>query len=239
MNREETSSSQQGERMPEPTTGPTSDHTGTQSRTRPRRRRRRTMTTEFKLFLGFITAITPIVVAWLSYQATLPKPTPIPVETLAPPSTSTPLFTELPATFTEMPFATSDPTITLFPSSTKTMTATAVPTETITLLPQPKLIVLLQANKTSGKAPLAVKLDARESYLTDYDGQRYVCRNGTCHYTWKVYANGQQIGKSTTGSGGTFDYRFGKKGNYTVTVWICRGQDERDCGGSGIQIIVN
>lgn len=239
MNREETSSSRQDESMPTPTTGQTSANTGTKSQTRPRRRKRRTMTTQFKLFLGFITAITPIVVAWLSYQANLPKPTPVPVNTLAPVSSLTPLFTEMPATFTETPSATIDPTVTTFPSSTNTATATAVPTETITLLPQPKLIVLLQANKTSGRAPLAVKLDARESYLTDYDGQRYVCRNGTCHYIWKVYANGQQIGKSATGSGGTFDYRFARKGIYTVTVWICRGQDERDCGGSGIQILVN
>jgi hypothetical protein len=239
MNREETSSSRQDEPIPAPSIGPISDNTGTQSRTRPRRRRRRTMTTQFKLFLGFITAIAPIVVAWLGYQATLPKPTPVPVHTLAPASSLTPPFTEMPATFAEMPSATFDPTFTPFPSSTNTLTVTAVPTETITLVPQPKLIVLLQANKTSGKAPLAVKLDARESYLTDYDGQRYVCRNGTCHYTWKVYTNGQQIGKSATGSGGTFDYRFTKKGIFTVTVWICRGQDEHDCGGSGIQILVN
>lgn len=239
MNREETSSSRQDEPMPTHTTGQISDNKGTQSRTRTRRRRRRTMTTQFKLFLGFITAITPIVVAWLSYQANLPKPTPVPVNTLAPALSLTPLFTEMPATFTEAPSATFDPTFTPFPSPTSTVTATAIPTDTITPLPQPKLIVLLQANKTSGKAPLSVKLDARESYLTDYAGQRHVCRNGPCHYTWKVYANGQQIGKSVTGSGGTFDYRFGKKGIYTVTVWICRGQDRLDCGGSGIQILAN
>jgi len=108
----------------------------------------------------------------------------------------------------------------------------------MTLIPQPKLIVLLQANKTSGRRPLTVKLDARESYLTDYDGQTYVCRNGACYYTWKVYSNGQPMGKSVTDSGGTFDYTFGKEGTYMITVWICRGRDGADCGGSGTQIIV-
>jgi hypothetical protein len=108
----------------------------------------------------------------------------------------------------------------------------------MTLIPQPKLIVLLQANKTSGRRPLAVKVDARESYLTDFDGQTYVCRNGACYYTWKVYSNGQQVGKSVTDSGGTFDYTFGKQGTYMITVWICRGRDGVDCGGSGVQIIV-
>ena len=176
-----------------------------------------------------------IAVAWFGYMATRPEPTPTPMFTVTAIPSATLLFTDIPATFTAMPSATFTP----FPSATNTVTATAVPTETVTLLPQPKLIVLLQANKSSGKAPLSVKLDARESYLTDYDGQRFVCRNGTCHYIWKVYANGQQIGRSVTGSGGTFDYKFGKKGIYTVTVWVCRGQDRLDCGGNGIQILVN
>jgi hypothetical protein len=118
------------------------------------------------------------------------------------------------------------------------VTETAAPSETITASPKPALIVILEASRTSGRAPLTVKLDARASYLTDYGGQTYVCRNGACYYTWKVYENGQQIGRSVTNSGGTFDYRFGRRGNYVITVWVCRGRDRVDCGGSGAQIIV-
>ena len=39
--------------------------------------------------------------------------------------------------------------------------------------------------------------------MTEYGGQTYVCRNGACYYTWKVYENGQQIGNSVKNSGGT------------------------------------
>jgi hypothetical protein len=188
-----------------------------------------------QIAIAAIGLIGTITVAWLSYKATRPEPTPVPVFTSTAIPSPTLLSTDIPATFTELPSATFVPD----PSATSTDPATVVPSETITLIPQPKLIVLLQANKTSGKAPLSVKLDARDAYLTDYDGQRHVCRDGTCHYTWKIYSNGQQIGKSVTDSGGTLDYKFGKKGIYTVTVWICRGQDKLDCGGSGIQIVVS
>ena len=86
---------------------------------------------------------------------------------------------------------------------------------------------------------IRVKLDARDSYLREPNGTQFPCRGGTCNYTWKVYANGRQVGKAVNDSGGTFEYSFGKKGVYMVTVYICRGQDRIDCGGSGSQIVVN
>ena len=187
-----------------------------------------------QIVAAVIGLIGTIILGLFTYQASLPKPTPIPII----PPAATPSFiqtiTELPPTFTELP----PPTNTFTPSATSTVFVTPTPTETITPIPQPKLIVLLTATKTSGRAPLKVKFDARETYLTDYSGQRFVCRNGTCYYTWKVYSNGQQIGKSVTDSGGTFDYIFTKQGTYMITVWICRGKNGIDCGGTGAQIMV-
>ena len=230
MDKEEKSSRGKGEEKPNPKLREPSQ--SNPSRTRARRRRSR-FTPEFKLFIAFITAIAPIVVAWLGYQANLSKPTPVATIT----STSIPSATSF-MTSTSMVFTdTLSPTSS--PSPTSTLPATASPSETMTPVPAPKLIVLLTASKSSGKAPLRVKFDARESYLTDYDGQRYVCRNGPCNYIWRIYSQGEQIGKSKTDSGGTLDYSFGKKGTYTVSVWICRGQDKIDCGGSSIQVTVS
>jgi hypothetical protein len=183
---------------------------------------------------AIITAIAAIIVAlptllpFISSKLSTPPPTLAPIATLSP----TPFITST----SIIPTDTQSPTI--LPSFTSALTATAVSSETMTLIPQPKLIVLLEVDKTSGRKPLTVKLDARASYLTDSDGQTYVCRNGACYYTWKVYSGGQQLGKSVTDSGGTFDYTFGKQGTYMITVWICRGKDGADCGGSGAQIVV-
>jgi hypothetical protein len=108
----------------------------------------------------------------------------------------------------------------------------------VTPMPRPILFVVLTATKTSGRATLRVKFDARDTYLTDYDGKRYVCRDGACYYSWKVYLDNEQIGRAVNNSGGTFDYSFTRRGIYRVTVWICRGRDGIDCNGSGIQITV-
>jgi hypothetical protein len=177
-------------------------------------------------FLGLIGTIT---VAWFGYQASLPKPTAVAIFSATPMPSATPIFTETATVFTNTPFST------ILPSFTNTIPVSPVPSETITPLPQPKLIVLLTANKNTGNAPLKVKMDARASYLTAYDGQKYVCRNGPCSYAWKVYFNDQQVGNADN-SGGTFDYTFGRRGTYKVTVWICRGRDKVDCGGGAIQI---
>jgi hypothetical protein len=221
MDKEENSSNGQGKIPPDP-----KNEIPAKSPVKTKRRKKRTFTTEFKLLIALITAITPIAVAYLGYKTTHPDPTAIPVST----PTATPLPIQV---FTDMPLPTGLPSWTSTPT-----TPTTIPTGTVTLVPRPKLIVRLEVNQTSGRRPLTVKLDARQSYLTDYDGQTYVCRNGACYYTWKVYAGGQQIGKSITDSGGTFDYTFGKQGTYMVTVWVCRGRDGVDCNGSGAQIVV-
>ena len=237
MDKEGNSSGKPGDGNSEVDQGKASQNNGAQSgipaksKVKTKRRKKREVKTE--VWVAIISAIATIAVALIGYKANHPEPTPTPILTSTTIASLTPVFTN-----TSIPF-TATPSPTLLSTLTSTITRTAVPSETMTLLPSPKLIVLLTANKSSGNAPLKVKIDARESYLTAYDGQRFVCRNGPCNYIWKIYSNGQQIGKSKTDSGGTLDYSFGKRGTYTVSVWICRGQNRIDCGGSGIQITVS
>ena len=240
MSKEEKATTEQGKTPPDPKVAGTSQNNNnknasqTKSPTKPRGKRKSKIKPELLITVitALITAITTIVVAWINAPGHTPGPTP----TFTPTHTSVPTqdFTDIPVVFTDMPL----PTGLLSWTSTPTTTPTTSPTETVTLVPRPVLIVRLEVNQTSGKRPLTVKLDARQSYLTDYDGQTYVCRNGACYYTWKVYSGGQQMGKSVTDSGGTFDYTFGKQGTYMITVWVCRGRDGVDCNGSGAQIVV-
>jgi hypothetical protein len=248
MEKEEISSSGQGIDKPDIKPVEGSQNNGAQNKsrvksdTKPRKRKANSRkklelaawSTIAQIGVAIIGLIGTITVAWFSYKSSHPEPAP--TQTLAPAALLSPtsLFTAIPVVLTNTP----SPAV--LPSLTFTLNATFSPTETATTEPSsaPKLMALLVANKTSGKAPLKVKFDARESYLTEYGGQTFVCRNGACYYTWKVYSGGQQLGKSATDSGGTFDYTFGKQGTYMVTVWICRGRDGVDCGGSGAQIIV-
>jgi hypothetical protein len=246
MDKEEISSNGQGEIKTGIKPAEGSRNNGAQNRprvksdTKPRKRKATSKnklepaawSTIAQIGVAIIGLIGTITVAWFSFKSNHPEPAPILILTSTTMPSSTPFFADTSIGLTDRP----SPTI--LPSFTSTTPTTAVPSETITLMPQPKLIVRLEIDRTSGKKPLTVKLDARESYLTDYDGQIYICRNGACYYTWKVYSNGQQIGKSVTDSGGKFDYTFGKQGTYTITVWICRGRDGVDCDGSGTQIIV-
>lgn len=168
--------------------------------------------------LGF-----PPLIAWL--QAT-PTPTATQLQTLT--FTSTLIIVVTP-TSTDTPDISTSITV----SATHTLSP---PTET-PLLPigmHPRLY----ADKTSGKAPLTIKLDARDSFLRAPGGEIYGCRGGACIYTWEVYAGGQRIGKPVNNSTGTFQYTFGKKGLYFITVIVCRGGGSSDCNGSGAQIEV-
>lgn len=246
MDKEEISSTGKGESKTGIKPAERSRNNGAQNRarvksdTKPRKRKAisknilepAAWSTIAQIGVAIIGLIGTITVAWFGYRSNHPESTPIVILTSTTMPSSAPYLADL----SIGPTGTPSPTI--LPSLTSTTPATVVPSETITLMPQPKLIVRLEVDRTSGKKPLTVKLDARESYLTDYDGKMYICRDGACYYTWKVYSNGQQIGKSVTDSGGKFDYTFGKQGTYTITVWICRGRDGVDCDGSGTQIIV-
>jgi hypothetical protein len=74
--------------------------------------------------------------------------------------------------------------------------------------------------------------------MIDLTGERLVCRDGACRYTWRVYFEGQPQGDAINNSGGSLDYVFTKRGAYRVAVWVCRGRDRLDCGGGGAHIIV-
>jgi len=167
----------------------------------------------------------PPFIAWL-------QPTPTPTFTLT--ASPTLFISDTPTvsiTDTLIPIIT--------PSITGTPTISVTPTDIpATVTPGAKMEVYLYADKTSGKKPLRIKFDARDSYLREPNGTRFPCRGGPCDYTWKVYSNGTQLGKSVTDAGGTFEYSFGERGIYLVTVYICRGRDKFDCGGAGVQIEV-
>lgn len=113
-----------------------------------------------------------------------------------------------------------------------------IPFTTITTTPTSSsgiMYVILTANQTRGRPPLDVTLDARDSYFISTDGIRFEC--GACNYTWRIRTGGVDIyGPEKTD--GRLQYIFGGRGNYFVSVYVCRSGSDTDCGGSGTQIVV-
>lgn len=176
--------------------------------------------------------IAAIIAGLLPFLITRSQATPAP--TIAPISSPTPFVTT-----TLMPSFINTLTPVVLPSLTDTPSIVIVPTDTLEpSTPSPRLFVNLVADKTSGKPSLAVKFNARSSYLLTPDGIQHPCQNGPCHYTWKVYSNGQQSGKSVTDSGFSFDHTFSEKGSYFVTVQVCWGQERLYCADDGTSIEV-
>jgi hypothetical protein len=99
--------------------------------------------------------------------------------------------------------------------------------ETVTSGLRAGMDVQLYADKTDGKHPLKVNLDARSSFFVDVDGKTYNC--GVCQYTWYVYQSSKLLNKSEQSSNGIFSFRFGSAGDYRVVVQVCRGQSETAC----------
>lgn len=191
-----------------------------------------------QIVLAIITAITTITVALLSFQPLLNwlQPDPTPTFTTVPTSSSIPIITNtpIPSFIAEPPTALITPILTYTPTVYITLTDIA----TIEPSPAPVFIVHLGADQTSGRRPLTVKFDARDSIFHESNGTQISCRSGACYYSWRVYSNGQPIGRAETNESGRFEYTFRDKGTYTVTVYVCRGQDRKDCGGNGIIIVV-
>jgi hypothetical protein len=182
------------------------------------------------VWIALIGGLVTIIVALLGFPPLITwlQSTPTPTETLIllPTDTSTPLI--LPAITNTSDFSS------FTPSATEIISTLSVVTETPSL--PIGMHVRLYADKTTGKAPLTIKLDARDSFLRAPGGEIYGCRGGACTYTWEVYTGGQRIGKPVNNSTGTFQYTFGKKGLYFITVVACRGAGSSDCNGSGVQI---
>jgi hypothetical protein len=96
--------------------------------------------------------------------------------------------------------------------------------------------VQLYADKTDGKSPLKVDLDARSSFFIDANGTSYNC--GVCNYTWYVYQGSNLLNKPERSTNGLFSFRFGNAGDYRVVVTVCRGQGEADCASDAEVITV-
>ena len=160
---------------------------------------------------------------WTSATALDVTITPSYIATICNTSTIESAFTE-----TRNPTS-SDTPIPALPIETMTATFTPIPG-----LPT-GMQVVLYANLTSGKAPLPVKLDARSSYFRDSTGAVFPC--GACNYTWQIRQGSEMIYGPEKGQG-TFEFRFGAKGTYFVSVFVCRSNSTTDCGGSGSLVVV-
>ncbi len=156
-------------------------------------------------------------------------------------STDTPVPT---STFTLQP-DTPAPSLTF----TETYTPTFTPTETLTPIPPTLTLTLapglpigmqvkVTANPPSGKKPLKVTIDARDSFVRAPNGDIFQCRNGACSYTWYLTNPGGQSVQQTE-KGGYINFTFDKKGTYYINVYICHGADNPTCASSGISVKVD
>lgn len=190
------------------------------------------------IWVALITGIVTITVAIISsppFQRLFdPDPSPTPIPTDSPVPTST--FTLQPDTPAPSPFFTETYTPTLPPTETVTFTplpATLTPTSGLPIGMQVKIT----ANQTSGRAPLNVTLNAKDSFVRAPDGSIFECRKGGCSYTWYVYVNGEQFIEPRK-TNGTLELKLGKRGNYFVSVYICHGADNPTCASGGTVVIV-
>jgi hypothetical protein len=80
---------------------------------------------------------------------------------------------------------------------------------------------------------LKVNFDARESYVQFADGSISRCGNGTfCSYVFTIYRDSKLVDKFINNSG-ALSYTCGSRGEYFVTVYICRGNA---CNDDGITV---
>jgi hypothetical protein len=182
---------------------------------------------EPSVLTALITAIVTITVALLGFPPIIRFFAPEPTLTPSPTFTVISIFspTHL-SSDTLTPSATNTFAPSAHPSLTDTPTPIIIPTD---IPPSSRILVSLFPDSVSGKSPLTVKVDARSSYLLTPDGERHPCQTGACHYTWKVYFKGQQLGRADADSGGSIRYTFSDKGRYIVTVQVCWGKDRLYC----------
>lgn len=103
------------------------------------------------------------------------------------------------------------------------ITETSFPSETPTLISLATMNAGLVYNYATGKVPLQVTFNAHSSYLSYQDGTIETCDfSNVCSYSWEVRQGSTPIYGPESG-GSVFSYTFGKKGNYTVVVYVCRG----------------
>lgn len=169
------------------------------------------------VIVAFITVTGTLLVALLNYEplkiwwnARLnPTPTSSFIETF------TPSPPELP---TE---ATSSIVPPIFVESvTPFLTDTPVATQPLDI---GEMIAQLSYNYAIGNTPLTVTFNAQSSYVSYQNGTIDNCEfKNVCSYSWDVRQGSTPIYGPESG-GSVFSYTFGKKGNYTVVVYVCRG----------------
>lgn len=158
----------------------------------------------------------PLIEKWL-----FPTPTPTATPLSSPPTSPLPSAADpVGATFT--------PGVTLLlPTPTFTATLTPAPGDT--------MFASLQASMDEGKAPLNVNFDARSSYIRFADGTTATCGDSLlCSFTFAVYLNGKtQI--TVDNKSGLYSHTFSGKGQYFVTLYVCRGNT---CDDDGVGVNV-
>ncbi|MBI5934960.1 MAG: hypothetical protein HY867_14740 [Chloroflexi bacterium] len=120
----------------------------------------------------------------------------------------------------------------IIPTDMLAPTIAASPTQKMA---EQKMTVMFFGNPLDGKAPMRVNFNARESFVTLPDNSTILC--GTtrlCHYTFKILVDGKVV-EEYENKDGLYSHVFGKRGQYTVTVFVCRG---KTCGGSGVMVNV-
>ena len=111
-----------------------------------------------------------------------------------------------------------------------TATSAAIPTlvNTASASPSPELEAdrmdtILVANLLEGKAPLVVNFDARASSVHFTDGSVSECGNSQfCSFTFTIIPDGRSA-DTIHKIEGRLSYKFSRKGEYIVAVYVCRG----------------
>ena len=188
------------------------------------------------IIVALIGAITTIIVALISRPPSSPTATPVSPSPLPPTNTTQPETVTPSPTFAETLIPTSEPSETFTPTITFTLIP---PTSTLTPIPglPTGMQVIVVANPPSGKKPLKVTIDARDSFLRAANGDIFECKHGACSYTWYLTIPGGQSVKQPE-KDGYINFTFEKKGNYYINVYVCHGADNPTCASGGTVVIV-
>jgi hypothetical protein len=113
-----------------------------------------------------------------------------------------------------------------FPTSPATETITPYPTlppPTSTEASLETMKAELSASASSVKLGSTVNFNARNSYVTFANGSSLTCVNHSlCTFSWTIYHQ-ETSSRTYLTSDGFLSHAFDKRGNYAVTVYVCRG----------------
>jgi hypothetical protein len=137
---------------------------------------------------------------------------------------NTPPTIAITETFAPLPSET--PTVRLEFSPTPGITETFTPLPpNAPITPIDRMNVILIPTWYTGKAPLLVNFNVRESFITFANGTTFSCisTRKACTFSWTVSREGQVIYGPEQGES-VFPYRFEKKGKHRLFVYICHDQ---------------